>query len=71
MDLVKILKEEGFGDDGGKGVGAKGGVVHSFTGSSEEAAELVSTFRVPANSTIMLRGQRLAWGFTSESMDVP
>ncbi|KAJ6509375.1 hypothetical protein C8R47DRAFT_1174045 [Mycena vitilis] len=41
-DFVKILREEGFGEDGGKGVGGKGGVVHSFTGSAQEATELVS-----------------------------
>jgi len=41
-DFVKILREEGFGEDGGKGVGAKGGVVHSFTGSSQEVEELIS-----------------------------
>ena len=40
-DLVEILREEGFGEDGGRGVGAHGGVVHSFTGTIEEAAELV------------------------------
>lgn len=43
-DFVKILREEGFGEDGGRGVGANGGVVHSFTGSIEEAAELVRGF---------------------------
>ena len=53
VDLVRILKEEGFGEDGGKSVGAKGGVVHSFTGSSEEAAELVSVLCVPCNSMII------------------
>lgn len=42
VDLVKILREEGFGQDGGRSVGANGGVVHSFTGTVEEAAELVS-----------------------------
>jgi TatD DNase family protein len=41
-DFVRILREEGFGEDGGKAVGGKGGVVHSFTGSTEEVAELVS-----------------------------
>ncbi|KAI0931773.1 hypothetical protein AcW1_000914 [Taiwanofungus camphoratus] len=41
-DFVRILREEGFGEDGGKGVGANGGVVHSFTGSVEEVNELVS-----------------------------
>ena len=40
-DLVKILREEGFGQDGGRAIGANGGVVHSFTGTIEEAAELV------------------------------
>jgi Tat protein secretion system quality control protein TatD with DNase activity len=40
-DFVKILREEGF-HDGGKSVGAKGGVVHSFTGTVEEVTELVS-----------------------------
>lgn len=41
-DFVRILKEEGFGIDGGRGVGGNGGVVHSFTGSPEEALEYVS-----------------------------
>ncbi|TCD65661.1 hypothetical protein EIP91_002334 [Steccherinum ochraceum] len=40
-DFVKILREEGFGEDGGRAVGAKGGVVHSFTGTVAEAAELM------------------------------
>lgn len=41
-DFVRILKEEGFGIDGGRNVGANGGVVHSFTGGPEEALEYVS-----------------------------
>ena len=40
-DLVQILREEGFGEDGGRVVGGKGGVVHSFTGSIEECKEYV------------------------------
>ncbi|KAJ7102095.1 Mg-dependent DNase [Mycena belliarum] len=40
-DLVKILREEGFGEEGGKAVGGKGGVVHSFTGSLDEVSELM------------------------------
>jgi len=38
-DFVRILREEGFGEDGGRAQGARGGVVHSFTGSVEEALE--------------------------------
>lgn len=41
-DFVQILREEGFGEDGGHAVGAKGGVVHSFTGSIAECEEYVS-----------------------------
>jgi TatD DNase family protein len=41
-DFVEILRSEGFGDDGGRTTGANGGVVHSFTGTIQEAAELVS-----------------------------
>jgi TatD DNase family protein len=41
-DLVRILKEEGFGEDGGKAVGGRGGVVHSHTGPKEEVDELVA-----------------------------
>lgn len=36
-DFVRILCEEGFGENGGRSLGARGGVVHSFTGSMEEA----------------------------------
>lgn len=38
-DLIRILREEGFGDAGGYSKGATGGVVHSFTGSVAEAVE--------------------------------
>lgn len=40
-DFVRILTEEGLADDGGRKVGARGGVVHSFTGTAEEIQELV------------------------------
>lgn len=43
-DFVQILREEGYEKDGGKAAGGKGGVVHSFTGTAEEAADLVSTY---------------------------
>lgn len=42
VDFVRILREEGFGEDGGRALGARSGVVHSFTGTVEEAKELVS-----------------------------
>ena len=40
VDFVQILREEGFGENGGREVGGKGGVVHSFTGTPQEAIEL-------------------------------
>lgn len=40
-DFVQILREEGFGEDGGRAVGGRGGVVHSFTGSSQDAIDYV------------------------------
>ncbi|EJD45783.1 Mg-dependent DNase [Auricularia subglabra TFB-10046 SS5] len=40
-DFIAILTEEGFGTDGGKAVGGCGGVVHSFTGTAEEVADVV------------------------------
>ncbi|KAF8337890.1 uncharacterized protein EI90DRAFT_3144312 [Cantharellus anzutake] len=42
QDFVKILTEEGFGTDGGRDVGGRGGVVHSFTGTIQEAKDLVA-----------------------------
>ena len=61
IDFVQILKEEGFGEDGGKSVGAKGGVVHSFTGSSEEAAELVSAHISEFDNHV--KGGKIGMGF--------
>ncbi|KAI5898350.1 Mg-dependent DNase [Schizophyllum commune H4-8] len=40
-DFVRILRDEGFGEDGGIAAGARGGVVHSFTGTEQEAKELM------------------------------
>ncbi len=48
-DFVSILREEGFGEDGGRAAGGKGGVVHSFTGTVEESNELVSTAVLPVH----------------------
>ena len=44
-DFIRILREEGFGEDGGKAVGGRGGVVHSFTGSVEDANDYVCSTR--------------------------
>ncbi|KAH7334389.1 hypothetical protein B0J17DRAFT_673142 [Rhizoctonia solani] len=41
-DFVRILREEGFGEDGGRAVGGRGGLVHSFTGRTGEMKELVA-----------------------------
>ncbi|KAH8835894.1 hypothetical protein DL96DRAFT_1666497 [Flagelloscypha sp. PMI_526] len=49
-DFSAILKEEGFGVDGGLAVGGRGGVVHSHTGSWEEAEELGHASRVHVNT---------------------
>ena len=46
-DFVAILREEGFGIDGGAAVGGRGGVAHSFTGTLEEVRELVSRENLP------------------------
>lgn len=40
-DFVQILRDEGFGEDGGRAVGGRGGVVHSFTGPAQDAIDYV------------------------------
>ncbi|TFY52481.1 hypothetical protein EVG20_g10533 [Dentipellis fragilis] len=60
-DLVQILREEGFGNDGGRDVGAKGGVVHSFTGSAEECQEYMTMgFHVGINGCSLKTEENLA-----------
>ncbi|KAF9508917.1 hypothetical protein BS47DRAFT_1373593 [Hydnum rufescens UP504] len=49
-DFVRILTEEGFSKNGGRDLGARGGVVHSFTGTLEEVNELVAMgFHISVN----------------------
>lgn len=62
-DFVQILKEEGFGTHGGANVGGKGGVVHSFTGSTGEAQELVGTWLRISHEIIMTRISSWTWAF--------
>ncbi|KAJ3968753.1 hypothetical protein EV361DRAFT_924419 [Lentinula raphanica] len=60
-DFVTILREEGFGINGGKEVGGNGGVVHSFTGLVEELAELMSMgFHVGVNGCSLKTTDNLA-----------
>ncbi|KAF5374930.1 hypothetical protein D9758_000453 [Tetrapyrgos nigripes] len=60
-DLVRILREEGFGENGGEGVGGKGGVVHSFTGTVEEVGELMDMgFHVSVNGCSLKTEENLA-----------
>jgi hypothetical protein len=62
-DFVTILREEGFGVDGGRSLGAKGGVVHSFTGTAAEAAELVCKHGVIYYFGRPLSAYRWIWDF--------
>jgi Tat protein secretion system quality control protein TatD with DNase activity len=62
---VKILREEGFGDDGGRKLGANGGVVHSFTGLIQEAEELVRNKSISSLSSAISIDQRLRWIWAS------
>ncbi|TFY55818.1 hypothetical protein EVJ58_g8009 [Rhodofomes roseus] len=60
-DFVRILREEGFGEDGGRAVGANGGVVHSFTGSAEEVTELMGMgFHIGVNGCSLKTPENLA-----------
>ncbi|KAH9942933.1 hypothetical protein B0H21DRAFT_749039 [Amylocystis lapponica] len=60
-DFVKILREEGFGENGGRSVGAAGGVVHSFTGSVKEVNELMQMgFHIGVNGCSLKTAENLA-----------
>ncbi|KAJ7596867.1 Mg-dependent DNase [Mycena floridula] len=59
-DFVTILREEGFGEDGGKAVGGAGGVVHSFTGTETEVVELMDMgFYISVNGCSMKTKENL------------
>ncbi len=64
-DLVAILREEGFGEEGGKAAGGKGGVVHSFTGTIDEAVELVSC-NIMNNMIVILNPASDEHGFSHQ-----
>lgn len=62
-DFVQILREEGFGEDGGRAVGGRGGVVHSFTGSSQDAIDYVGARDLPSDPDITERNTQINMGF--------
>lgn len=66
-DFVQILREEGFGEDGGRAVGGRGGVVHSFTGSPQEANDYVRARDSPPKPISLRDTPRLTWDFISGS----
>jgi TatD DNase family protein len=62
-DFVQILREEGFGEDGGRAVGGRGGVVHSFTGSPQDAIDYVRARDLPSQPDITKRNTQINMGF--------
>jgi TatD DNase family protein len=66
VDFVQILKEEGFGEEGGTAVGGRGGVVHSYTGTAAGVAELVCTISFKGLGSVYADiVVRLRWGSIS------
>jgi TatD DNase family protein len=65
-DFVQILRDEGFGEDGGRAVGGRGGVVHSFTGPAQDAIDYVRARDLPAEFDVPEGDMtRSRWDFTS------
>lgn len=62
-DFVRILREEGFGEDGGRAAGGRGGVVHSFTGSSQDAIDYVGARSLHSEPDITERNTQINMGF--------
>ena len=61
IDFVKILREAGWDDSW------PGGVVHSFTGTIDEAKELVCALK---GHLMGMTDERWIWDYISESMAV-
>lgn len=66
-DFVQILRDEGFGEDGGRAVGGRGGVVHSFTGPPQDAIDYVRARDSPYEAGSLRNVPRSTWDFTSGS----
>lgn len=66
-DFVQILRDEGFGEDGGRAVGGRGGVVHSFTGPPQDAIDYVRARDSPYEAGSLRNVPRSTWEFTSGS----
>lgn len=62
-DFVQILREEGFGENGGRAVGGRGGVVHSFTGPPQDAIDYVRARDLHSEPDLTKRTTQINMGF--------